>query len=127
VTQLLLFPSPAGEQLALELDVDGSVFRSSDDVAKPEAHQLRPPPKGPAMPTPAEQYDYLIWPLRKLAQRAARRKARRDRFAGRPTALAELTRGDWSTIRLALEDRVRLYQGEPAGEAARIAREKVSR
>lgn len=125
--QLLLFPSPTGEQLALELDVDGSVFRSSDEVAKPEAHQLKPPPKGPTMPSPDEQFDYLIWPLRKLAQRKARRAARRRHTAGQPSDPSSLTLGDWQTIRFALEDRARIHQGTPAGEAATIARNKVAR
>lgn len=144
--QLALFPSPFGEQLAL--DIESTVFRLSDEATKPETttvlhrvvnfHTECKTPQlttteRPTMPNPTEERDYVIAPLRWLDRhlqnrrwrkaKAARRRRSGGSLAGTP--FATLTTFDLITIRHALEDRERIHQGTPAGEAAHIARAKL--
>lgn len=123
--QLLLFPAPElAEQLALDIDPAPSRATPGESPSK-----VRTTTKGPTMPTPDEQFDYLIWPLRKLAEAGARRRARRAARTRRDhpltAGLGNLTPLDVATIRYALEDRARMHQGTPAGEAATITRSKL--
>lgn len=86
------------------------------------------------MPTPNQEADYLIRPLRWLANWQDRRNARKTTRATQQRratdadislVFADLTRNDLITIRYALEDRERVHQGTPAGEAAHITRTKL--
>ena len=57
----------------------------------------------------------------------ARRRAVEAEIERLSAGLEAITAQDLRTINLALEDRSRLYAGEPAGVAAMIVREKIAR